>query len=307
MTTAILIVGILLLVASIGIGVFLVFLYRNIQILREEQGKDPLSQMMNQNLQAMHERLDKAAHYIGTLGQELRSMQDIGKNINDLRSAFFSPKLRGNFGEQVLYDALDNAFPADHFEKQYRFQGGQVVDAILKTNDGLIPIDSKFPIDNFRNMVKAETDQKRAFEKNEFKKAVKKHIGDIAKKYILPGEGTTKFAVMYVPSEAVFYEIISGDDKLTEQAQLQNVLMVSPNSLSYFLHILRMGLEKVRIEENVQLVWELLTGLQQETGKFGDSLSVLGTHLKNAGNQMDKVSGEYGKLTTKFEKIRELK
>lgn len=307
MTIAILIVAILLLFITIGLGVFLFLMSQNIQTLREEQGKDPASQMMNQNLQAMHERLDKAAHYIGTLGQELRSMQDIGKNINDLRSAFFSPKLRGNFGEQVLYDALDNAFPADHFEKQYRFKGGQVVDAILKTRDGLIPIDSKFPIDNFRKMVKAETEQERIFEKNEFKKAVKKHIGDISRKYILPDEGTTKFAVMYIPSEAVYYEIISGDDKLTEQAQMQNILMVSPNSLSYFLHILRTGLEKVRIEENVQKVWELLSGLQQETSKFGDSLSVLGTHLKNAGNQMEKVSGEYSKLTTRFEKIRNLK
>lgn len=307
MSTALLVIVIALLIITIGLGVFLFLILSKIQTLREEQGKDPLSQMMNQNLQAMHERLDKAAHYIGTLGQELRSMQDIGKNINDLRSAFFSPKLRGNFGEQVLYDTLENAFPSDQFEKQYRFKGGQAVDAILKTKDGLIPIDSKFPIDNFRKMVSAETDQERAAEKNEFMKAVRKHIDDVAKKYIMPDEGTTKFAVMYVPSEAIYYEIISGSDELTERAQLLNVLMVSPNSLSYFLHILRIGHERIRIEENVQKVWEMLTGLQQETGKFGESLSVLGTHLKNAGNQMDKVSNEYGKLTSRFERIRELK
>lgn len=307
MSTTIFILAIVLLVLMSGLAIFLLFLYRKIQELKEAQGKDPLSQMMNQNIQAMHERLDKAAHYIGTLGNELRSMQDIGKNINDLRSAFFSPKLRGNFGERVLYDALDNAFPSDQFEKQHRFATGQIVDAILKTKDGLIPIDSKFPIDNFRKMVSAETDRERNAEKNEFMKAVRKHIDDIAKKYIIPDEGTTKFAIMYVPSEAIYYEIISGSDELTERAQLQNVLMVSPNSLSYFLHILRIGHERIRIEENVQRVWELLTGLQQETGKFGDSLGVLGTHLKNAGNQMDKVSAEYGKLTTRFEKIRELK
>lgn len=307
MSTAILVIAVALLIISLGLGAFLYLMYRKLQEMQKEQGKDPLSQMMNQNIQAMHERLDKAAHYIGTLGQELRTMQDIGKNINDLRSAFFSPKLRGNFGEQVLYDALDNSFPKDQFEKQYRFKGGQAVDAILKTKDGLIPIDSKFPIDNFRKMVKAESDQERNAERNEFMKAVRKHIDDIAKKYIVPDEGTTKFAIMYVPSEAIYYEIISGSDELTERAQLQNVLMVSPNSLAYFLHILRLGHERIRIEENVQKVWELLTGLQQETGKFGDTLGVLGTHLKNAGNQMDKVTAEYGKLTTRFERIRELK
>lgn len=291
--------------------VVLAFIYqmhrqlRELKSLQDQEGS--VSQIMNQNLQAMHERLDKAAHYIGSLGQELRTMQDIGKNINDLRSAFFSPKLRGNFGEQVLYDALSNNFPHDQYETQYRFKGGQAVDALLKTKDGLIPIDAKFPIDNFRRMIASETDQERAAQRHEFAKAVKKHIDDIAKKYILPDEGTTKFALMYVPSEAIYYEILSTNDELSERAQKVNVVMVSPNSFAYFLHILRLGHERIRIEENVQKVWEMLTGLHQETEKFGDVLGVLSTHLKNAGNQMDKVTADYGKLSSRFEKIKQLK
>ena len=114
---------------------------------------------MNQNLQAMHKRLDDAARQFGIMGQELRSMQDIGKNIDDLRSAFFSPKLRGNFGEQVLNDMLDANFPKDLYEVQHKFKDGQTVDAVIKTRDGLIPVDSKFPVDNYRKMILATTDE----------------------------------------------------------------------------------------------------------------------------------------------------
>jgi DNA recombination protein RmuC len=255
----------------------------------------------------MNERLDKAAQYIGSMNQELRSMQDIGKNINDLRSAFFSPKLRGNFGEQVLNDMLDANFPKDLYETQYKFKDGQTVDAVIKTRDGLIPIDSKFPVDNYRKMILATTDEERAAERNEFFKAVRKHISDIAKKYILPGEGTLNFAVMYVPSEGIFYEIISSSDELSDLARQMKVLMTSPNTMSYFLHILRLGHERIRIEENVQKVWEMLAGFQQETAKFGETLSVVARHVTNAKNAMDSASNDYGRLASKVDQIRQLK
>lgn len=302
------IISILALLLTAAVLALVFVLLRHIKEMKDMQGKEgSVSQIMNQNLQAMHERLDKAAHYIGSLGQELRSMQTIGKNIEDLRAAFFSPKLRGNFGEQVLNDALSDHFPHEQYETQYRFKDGQAVDAVIKTKDGLIPVDSKFPIDNFRKMVAAATEQERDFERNEFMKAVRKHIGDIAKKYIMPDEGTTAFAVMYVPSEAIYYEIISSTDELSELARSKNVLMTSPNSFAYFLHILRLGHERIRIEENVQKVWHMLSGLQQETQKFGDVLGVLSTHLTNAKNQMDRAHAEYGKLSARFDQIKDLR
>lgn len=267
--------------------------------------------MLNDNIQKMNDRLNDrltdAAKYIGSLGQELRSMQMIGKNIEDLRSVFMNSKLRGNFGEQVLGDMLANNFPKDQFEFQYKFRDGQIVDAIVRTKDGLIPIDSKFPVDSFRRML-SETDQEaRAAEAKEFQKAVRKHIGDISKKYILPGEGTSSFAIMYVPSEACYYEIVSGSDELTDLAQRSKVMMVSPNSMSYFLHILRLGHERIRIEENVQRVWELLAGFHQETLKFGENLGVLGRHLTNAKGAMDTTQAAYEKLAGRVEQIKQLK
>jgi DNA recombination protein RmuC len=267
--------------------------------------------MLNDNIQKMNDRLDhrltEAAKYIGSLGQELRSMQMIGKNIEDLRSVFMNSKLRGNFGEQVLNDMLANNFPKDQFAFQHKFKDGQVVDAVVLTKDGLIPIDSKFPIDSFRRMLSEASPENRELEAREFQKAVRKHIGDISKKYILPGEGTASFAVMYVPSEACYYEIISNSDELTDLAQQSKVMMVSPNSMSYFLHILRLGHERIRIEENVQKVWELLAGFHQETMKFGENLGVLGRHLTNAKGAMDTTLSAYDKLANKVDQIKQLK
>lgn len=298
---------IIALLVTAGLGYLFLHILRQLQEIKNLQKSDALAHMMNQNIQAMHERLDKAAHYIGNLGQELRAMQGIGKHIDELRSVFFSAKLRGNFGERMLYDMLENHFSREHFEQQYKFRDGQVVDAVLKTKDGLIPVDSKFPIDNFRKMLSAATEEERAYEQNEFMKAVRKHINDVGKKYILPAEGTTDFAVMYIPSEAVFYEIISSTDELSELAQKNRVLMVSPNTMAYFLHILRLGHERIRIEENVQKVWEMLAGFQQETAKFGESLGVLARHVTNAKGAMDSVANEYGKLASKVDQIRMLK
>jgi DNA recombination protein RmuC len=255
----------------------------------------------------LNDRLTEAARYIGNLGQELRSMQVIGKNIEDLRSVFMNSKLRGNFGEQVLNDMLANNFPKEQFELQHKFKDGQTVDAIVRTKDGLIPVDSKFPVDSFRRMLSATTEDARAAERNEFYKAVKKHLGDIAKKYILPGEGTTNFAVMYVPSEACYYEIVAGPDDLSELAQRSRVLMVSPNTLSYFLHVLRLGHERIRIEENVQKIWELLAGFHQETMKFGEQLGVLSRHITNAQGAMDTAQAAYDRLAGKVDQIKRLK
>src|SRR5688572_603814 len=303
MNTTLLIAGLVFLGALAAVYFAL---SKKLERLNEDSG----TRIINDNIQKMNDRLNdrltEAARYIGSLGQELRSMQIIGKNIDDLRAVFMNSKLRGNFGEQVLNDMLANNFPKDQFVLQHKFKDGQTVDAIIITKDGNIAIDSKFPADSFRRMLQAPTEEARETERHEFHKAVRKHIGDIAKKYILPGEGTANFAIMYIPSEATFYEVISGPDELAELAQRSRVLMVSPNTLSYFLHILRLGHERIRIEENVQKVWELLAGFHQETMKFGEQLSVMSRHITNAKGAMDTTQAAYDRLAGKVEQIKQL-
>lgn len=286
-------------------------LSKKLSDLHEAQKDNSLAQLVNQNINATREaldsRLNKAGEHFAGMKVEIQAMKDIGRNIEELKGVFMNSKLRGNFGEQVLNDMLGNNFPKEQFELQYRFKEGQVVDAVIRTKDGLIPIDSKFPIDNYRKMHAAVTEEERAFERRAFSNAVKKHLNDIAEKYILTSEGTMNFAVMYVPSEAVYYEIISGPSDLSDLGRQLRVMIVSPNTFSYFLHILRLGHERIRIEENVQKVWELLAGFQQETLKFGEQLEVLAKHVTNAKNNMDGVHTSYDRLASKIDQIRHLK
>lgn len=294
---------IILIVLLIAILLALVVVLMQLRKLSSDSSNTPMIDLLGQ----MNLRLDGSKEYIAKLANTLGAMQIIGKNIDDLRSVFMNSKLRGNFGEQVLNDMLANNFPKDQFELQHKFKDGQTVDAIIRTKDGIIPVDSKFPVDSFRRMLSAPTEEARETERREFEKAVRKHVGDIAKKYILPGEGTTNFAVMYVPSEASFYEIVSGSDALTDLAQQSRVMMVSPNTMSYFLHILRLGHERIRIEENVQKVWEMLAGFHQETMKFGEQMGVLSRHITNAKGAMDTAQTAYDRLAGKVDQIRQLK
>jgi DNA recombination protein RmuC len=299
----------LILLASLAAVYFA--LSKKLSELIAAQKDNSLAQLVNQNINATREaldsRLNKAGEHFAGMKVEIQAMKDIGRNIDQLKNVFLNSKLRGNFGEQVLNDTISNHFPKEQFELQYKFKDGQVVDAIIKTKDGIIPIDSKFPIDNYRKMHAAQTEEERESEQKEFGTAVRKHLNDIAKKYILPAEGTMNFALMYVPSEAVYYEIISGSSELAELGQRLRVMIVSPNTFAYYLDILRLGHERIRLEENVVKVWEMLSGFHLETTKFGDQLSVLARHITNAKGAMDTTQSAYEKLAGKVEQIKQLK
>src|SRR5206468_9986502 len=133
-------------------------------------------------------------------------MNEIGRNMRELQEFLKSPKLRGNIGEQVLKDLISQIFPKNSFYLQHQFKSGDKVDAAIKTDAGILPIDSKFPMENFQKFNKSQTDEEKVHYQKEFARDVKKHIDAISKKYILPEEGTMDFALMYVPSESVYYE-----------------------------------------------------------------------------------------------------
>ncbi|MEW6610935.1 MAG: DNA recombination protein RmuC [Patescibacteria group bacterium] len=312
-TTVIIIIAVL--IGFIGVAVFVA---KKLKSLEEKQKGDQSLLMLNQNLQGMqaridettraiNERLDNAAKVVAGVAKELGAVQEMGRGMKDLQDFLRSPKLRGNIGEQVLRDLLEQYFPREHFELQYTFQSGERVDAILKTDKGLIPIDSKFPMENFAKILKAESDGERDALRREFVKDVKKHVDAIAKKYILPQEGTVDFAVMYVPSESVYYEIIRDEGDLNNYANGRKVFLVSPNSFFYFLKVIMMGMEGKRIEEQAKRILELLIAMQQDAGKFGETLGVVTTHVTNAKNAVDRANTEYMRLAGKIEQVRMLK
>lgn len=260
--------------------------------------------MLNQNIQGMHSRLDNAARVISAVNKELGQVQEIGRSMRDLQQFLQSPKLRGNIGEQVLKDLLSQNFPQAYFEMQYKFKTGEVVDALLKTDNGFIGIDAKFPLVNFDQLVKAETETDQLNYRKLFQRDVKKHIADIAKKYIMPEEGTVNFALMYIPSEAIYYEIIRDDQELMPYAQDHKILLVSPNSFYYFLKVLLIGMQGKKIEEQAKGILVALQGIQKDSDKFGRELDVLTTHLTNAKAALDRVSNQYQQLDNKIDQIK---
>ena len=266
---------------------------------------------LDQNLQAqskaINDRLDKAASVIGEVNKHLGHMQEIGRQMKDFSDFLRSPKLRGNVGEQVLKELLEQVMPRGYFEIQYKFREGETVDAIIKTNNGLVPIDSKFPMESFQRAARAETEDEKQSNMREFVRAVKKHIGDISRKYILPQEGTVDFAIMYVPSEGVYYEIAANQPEIIDFAANQKVYLVSPNNFYYFLKIIMIGLEGAKLQEEGKKIWETLKAVQHDAGKFGEQLGVLSRHVTNAKNSMDGVNSEFIKLSGKIENIKLLK
>lgn len=271
-------------------------------------------QLLNQNIQGMHERLDQtqtamgerldnAARVIGTVSKELGQVQEIGRQMQTLQDFLKSPKLRGNIGEQVLRDLLEQFFSKKHFELQYRFNDGQIVDAILRTASGIIPIDSKFPLENFQKMSRAKDEAERTVFYKQFIQDVKKHIQDISKKYILPGENTVDFAVMYIPSEAVYYEIIRDEVDMNAFAYSKKIFPVSPNSFYYFLRVLMMGIEGQKIQEGAKKILGTLQAIQKESEKFTDEISVVNSHLTHATTALGRLSHRQAKFTAKIDQI----
>lgn len=300
------------------VGFAIVIVYLNKKISEIAKGPDDSSSflMLNQNIQGMQDRLDKtteaintrldkAAAVIGEVSKELGGVQEIGHSMKELQDFLRSPKLRGNVGEQVLKDLLEQMIPKGNLSMQYRFKSGEAVDAIIKTKNGLIPIDSKFPMENFQKAQKAKNENDKNLFLKDFYKDVKKHVEAIAKKYILPAEGTVDFAVMYMPSEGIYYETINNVE-LYKYAGDKKILFVSPNSFYYFLKIIMQALGNEKIEEKAKEVLDSLRGIQQDARKFGDDLSVLNKHVTNAKNSMDSVNSSYTRLGSKIENTGQL-
>lgn len=272
-----------------------------------DKNRATLAEQLDRTHQAIGDRLDNAAKVISTVSKELGHVQEIGRTMKDFQDFLRSPKLRGNIGEQVLRDLLEQILPRENFRLQHRFQAGEVVDAAIVTDKGMIPIDAKFPMENFKRIVQAESETEKERMTKDFARDVKKHIDTISRKYILPQEGTVDFAVMYVPAEAIYYEIVMNNANLNTYAHDRKVLLVSPNSFYYFLRVIMLGLEGKRIEETSQRILEALSTIRNDSSKFRDSLGVLNTHLTHAKNSIDRVCTDYERLFVKIEDTSRLK
>ncbi|QQS39020.1 DNA recombination protein RmuC [Candidatus Woesebacteria bacterium] len=250
-------------------------------------------------------RLDNAAKVIGEVQRNLGEMSEIGRGIKELQQFLASPKLRGNIGEQVLKDLIGQMFPKSTFSLQYTFKSGEKVDAAIKTSAGILPIDSKFPMENFAKLASAVKATEREAYTKLFRKDIKKHIGDISRKYILPEEGTMDFALMYIPSEAVYYEMVN-DVGLMSDAQLARVYPVSPTTLYAHLQTLLLSFEGQKIENKAREVFAMLRAIQKDYYKVDENLFTLQKHVNNAHAMMGNVLTGYAQLGQKISNTKEL-
>lgn len=237
------------------------------------------------------ERLDNTARVVGDVQRGLGELReataqvfDVGRSVSQLHDILRAPKLRGGLGEFFLADLLMQVLPAEHVTLQHGFKSGERVDAAIRLGDGLVPIDAKFPLEDFRRMLEATDDDARARSRKAFVARVRKHVDDVAGKYILPDEDTYDFALMYIPAENVFYEAIVREEgrELLSYALAQKVIPVSPSTLYAYLQAIVLGLRGMRIEAQAQEVLAQLGRLEGDLGKMREDMRLVGRHLGNA-------------------------
>ena len=267
------------------------------------QSTDNSKQSTEQNIKdlnkAINERLDNAGRVIAGLSKELGGMAQIGPDIRRLSETLASPKMRGNFGEEVLENLLTDVFPKEYCKFQYRFKNGEVVDAAISIGDLLLPIDSKFSMENYRLFKEAKTEEAATDLKKAFLKDVKKRIDEIHKKYILPHEGTFDYALMFIPSEGVYMEA-ANEPETQSYSRVKKVIIVGPNTLNITLRGLLVSLRGQQISKAAQQVLGMINGIKQESDKFNKVLDTLANHVKNTSNTMSTAVDNYAKLKSQI-------
>ena len=257
------------------------------------------NQRLERQGESFNQRLDNATRVIAGVQRNIGEFSEIGRGMKELQQFLTSPKLRGNIGEQVLKELLKEFLPSESFNLQYSFKSGEKVDAAIKTSAGIIPIDSKFPMENFRKMQDDPT-YKRMFEQD-----VKKHIDDISKKYILTDEGTLDYALMYIPSEAVYYEIVN-NQTLFEYSGEKRVLPVSPTTFYAYIKAILMSFEGQKIGKQAKEILTTLRAIKKDYQKVEDNLSTMQKHLVNATNMMTNVFSSFNTLGQKINSTQKL-
>ena len=262
----------------------------------------------------MGERLDRAAQVVsdvqgslGKLGEATQRVVEVGRDLQGLEQVLKSPKVRGGLGETLLAELLGQMLPREHYALQHGFKSGEKVDAALHVGGRIVPVDAKFPLENFRRVVAEPEEERRRPLRRAFARDVRARVDEIARKYILPDEGTFDFALMYVPAENVYYEIIVKDEADGESigayALERRVIPVSPNSFYAYLQVIALGLRGLRIEANAREIQADLARLGGDLGKVREHVDKLGSHLGNAQKQFADAERALGRFQDKLEGI----
>ena len=266
------------------------------------QRLDAVQTSVGQSLTATTETIGKIGEQLGGLNEAAKHILEVGQDVSSLKDVLQPPKLRGGFGELLLEQLVKQVLAEGQYSTQHRFRNNTVVDLVIESPDGLVPVDSKFPIESFRRVLQAETEEDRIRARKAFVRDVKLRIDEVAK-YIRPDDGTLDFALMYVPAENVYYETIVGseDESAMTYALERNVHLCSPNTFHAFLQVVLRGFNGLKVQEDAKEIMARLSFFRREFAKFNDEFRVLGNHISHAKNKHDELINASGRLSDRLE------
>lgn len=283
--------------------------------------KDGLQSQLNERLDKsnaqMLKQFQSSAEIIKDVTQKLTNLErtnqqvgDIANELKGLQNVLANPKQRGVLGEFYLEQILQNLLPTGTYELQHKLAEGMVVDAVIKLDGKLLPIDSKFSLENYNRLVQAKASERPALEKT-FKEDLKKRIDETAK-YIQPKKGTLEQALMFIPSEAIYYDLlankvgetgVNGRDLMQYAAVEKRVTVVGPSTLSAMLQIVSQGLKSLEIQKdtelirnNVEQLGKHLRGYETYMQKLGHSLGATVGHYNSAHKELARVDKDVVKI-----------
>jgi DNA recombination protein RmuC len=261
-----------------------------------------LNETLDRRLESTSSTTKEIHERLGKLGEATVQMNERVRDLARLEQALRPPKARGGFGELLLGNLLRDRLPSDAYELQYTFPSGERVDAVIRV-DRLVPVDAKFPLDNFQRAFEAESDDERTYHEKAFGRDLKGHIDAIAGKYVRPEEGTYDFALMYLPSEAVYYELVCGKTgALYEYALDRRVFPVSPTTLVAYLQVIALGLRGLQIEQHAREVMVYVAELNRDFSRFRDDFQVVGKHLGNARTKYEDAEKRLDRFDARLER-----
>lgn len=268
-------------------------------------------QLIQEINREVNEQLRSVVKGVTEVSESSKQVFTVAEQLQNLEKVLKHQKQRGNLGEASLQLALENILPATAYKLQYQFDGGEIVDAVIITKDGMIPVDAKFSLDNYRRLVDTDDDVMRVELESVFKNDLKRRIDETAK-YIRPKDGTLPFAFMYIPAEAIYYDLLVnevGSIKTNTRSLIdyaykdKNVIIVSPTTFAAYLQSVLYGFRAFKIEESAKLIGKHVEALTRHLKAYDEYFKKVGNSLGTTVNHYNAASRELGKIDKDVAKI----
>ena len=278
----------------------------NERLNQMNQSIQEANKIISQNLGSANSAFGNVKEQLGKLEETNKQIIAISRDISSLQDLLRAPKFRGAMGETLLENLLSQVLPKEHYHTQYHFKSTDTVDAVICLGERLVPVDAKFSLENFQKMMEAIDEPIKDSFRKKFIQDIKNRINEIAAKYILPAENTYDFALMYIPAENVYYEVIIKEDIFSYSMQ-KKVIPVSPNTFYAYLQVICLGLRGLKVEENAKTILKSLGALAIETDKFKEDFNILGNHLVNANTKYADAQKRLDKVSDRLLNIQDTK